>query len=138
QRPSHDHHHEHAEEEADHEEEHEEHEEEGFSAYEAYRAQDDVVTLGLRRDHVFNDFQILRAALFGGMGDNEMGESSWFAGAGLEFQWRENGLEPGGQSLRWRTEVIRFDGGSAEDHDHDHEDDHAEEPEEEHGEEAGG
>ena len=145
QRPSYAHDHGHGEEEdhdhaEDHDDdEHDDHDHEGFSAYEAYRAQDDVVTIGLRRDHVFNDFQVLRGALFGGMGDNEMGENSWFAGAGLEVQWRENGFEPGGQSLRWRTEVIHFDGGAVavhEDHEEDH--DHEEAHEEDHIEEAGG
>jgi hypothetical protein len=105
QRPSHDHAHDHGEED-DHDDEAHDHSD--FGAFEPYRVIDDVATIGLRRDHGFSDFHKLGLAAFGGMGDNELGDNSWFAGAGLEYQWRENGFEPGGRALRWRTEVIRF------------------------------
>lgn len=140
----------------DHDHDEHDHEHGGFEAFEAYRVNDDVFTIGFRNDLVFNDFRVLRSNLFAGLGDNEGGTRSSFAGAGVEFQWRENGLEPGGRSFRWRNEVIFFDSnasshdhgeddheedhhdhdehGHEEDHDHDHEDhDH-----DEHGEEGSG
>ena len=159
QRQAHDHNHGHGSEEDDHDHDHGDdhdhdddhgHESGDYNSYEEYRVQDDVITVGLRRDHVFNDFQILRGTLFGSMGDNELGESSWLGGAGLEYQWRENGYEPGGQSVRWRTQVVRFDGGSVEYHDHeddhghdddheeDHADDHEDDHDDDHAEEGGG
>lgn len=127
QRPSHDHAHDHGEED-DHDDEVHDHSD--FGAFEPYRVMDDVLTVGLRRDHGFSDFHKLGLAAFGGMGDNEFGDNSWFAGAGLQYQWRENGFEPGGRALRWRTEVIRFfsdAGDHDDDHADEHEDDHADE-----------
>lgn len=157
--PSHDHDHGHSDEEEheddhdehdDHEEEHEDdHDDHGhgsFEGLEEYRPVDDVFTVGIRHDRLLNDFHQLRFAGFGGTGDSELGETAWFAGAGVEYQWRENGLEPGGRALRWRTEIIRFR-GDAGSHDHDHEEDHDDheddhddhgEEEEEHHEEEGG
>lgn len=144
QRPSHDHDHgghddDHGHEEdhghdEEHDEDHDEHAHEGFEAYEAFRVSDDVFTLGLRRDQVFNDFQRLGLAAFGGFGENEGGEDSWFAGLGTEYTWRENGLEPGGRALRWRTTVMWFEGDAHAEH-HEEEDAH-DEHEEEHHEEA--
>ncbi|MDF3129207.1 hypothetical protein P0Y35_08375 [Kiritimatiellaeota bacterium B1221] len=136
QTPPHDHDHGDEEEEhegedhddhADHDDHDHDHDHSGYSAYEEYRVKDDVVTIGLRHDHAFNDFKTLRGSLFGGMGDNELGENSWFASAGVEYQWRENGWEAGGKSLRWRTEALRFNGGPVESHDHEeeeHDEDH--------------
>jgi len=157
--PSHDHDHGHSDddheehgedhdhEEHDHDAEHDDHEEEdhddhghsheGFGGFEEYRPADDVFTLGIRHDRFINDFQQLRFAGFGGMGDSEIGETSWFAGAGVEYQWRENGLEPGGRAVRWRTEAILFEGEAGshdhdEDHDHDHEEEHDDDHDEDH------
>lgn len=146
QRPSHDHDHghggeeEHGEEE-DHEDEHH-HEAGGIESFEPYRVMDDVFTLGFKNLHRFDDFKSVNSALFGGWGENEGGTDSWFAGAGVEFTWRGNGLEPGGKALRWRTEVMLFDSEASA---HDHEDEHGEEEdheedhheEEEHAEEEG-
>jgi len=154
QRPDHSHAHGHVEEEAhEHEEEDHHHEEEeghhheeeeahgheghdhgeGFQQLEAFRVQDDVFTAGLRKDVVLDDFNRWTFAGFGGTGDTEEGEDAWFAGLGVEYQWRENGLEPGGRALRWRTEVIRFAGkGHAE---HGHEEEHGEHEDEDHHEE---
>ncbi|WFB36309.1 hypothetical protein P3T73_00840 [Kiritimatiellota bacterium B12222] len=141
--------------EHDEEEDHDAHEDEddhddhahgeGFEGFEEYRVQDDVFTLGFLNDTAFNDFKSIRSTLFGGMGDNELGESSWFAGAGVEWEWRENGLEPGGRAIRWRNQITFFNGGAAEsdhDHDEDHdehedEDDHDEHEHDDHAEESG-
>ncbi len=155
QRPDHSHDHghggedEHGHEDEDHDdeehegEEHEEHGDEhghehgeGFEALEEFRVQDDVWTLGLRKDLAVDDFNRWTFAGFGGGGDNETGESSWFAGVGVEYTWRENGLEPGGRAVRWRTEIIHMD-GKAGAHDDDHEEEHEEEEHEEEHEEHG-
>ncbi|MCB1092875.1 MAG: hypothetical protein KDL87_15165, partial [Verrucomicrobiae bacterium] len=81
----------------------------------------------------------------GAWGDNEFGRRSQVYGLGLEYLWRENGYGTGGNSLRWRTELMLRDvqaasghlhGEEEDDHDHeehaDHEEDHGHE---EHGEE---
>jgi hypothetical protein len=129
--PSHSHAHghveEHHEDEGDEHEEHAHTHEEGFGSLEAFRLQDDILTLGLRRLYRHNDFHSFTLAAFGGVGDNEEGGDAWFAGAGLEYQWRENGLAPGGRALRWRSEVIRFAANGAA-----HEEEHHEEAEHEH------
>ena len=96
-------------------------------ALEELRLEDDFVTLGFRKQFRQNDFHALNTALAGGRGDNEEGGNTWFALAGLEYHWRENGFEPGGREVIWRTEVIRFSGdanGRHHDDDH-HDDDHA-------------
>ncbi len=96
-------------------------------ALEELQLEDDFVTIGFRKQFRRNDFHALNTALAGGRGDNEEGGTSWFALAGLEYNWRENGFEPGGRELIWRTEVIRFS-GDANGHHHDdhghHDDDH--------------
>lgn len=110
---------------------------EGFGGFEEVRMRDDIVSLGLRRDHIFDDFHTVRLAAFGAMGDNEAGENAWLAGAGAEYQWRENGLEPGGRALRVRAEAIRFMGDPHGEEEH-HEEREEHEEEEGHGDEEGG
>jgi hypothetical protein len=115
QRPDHDHDHGH------------DHEESGFSDLESVRVQDDVWTVAARGDWVIDDFNRWSFAGFGGGGDSESGESSWFAGAGVQYLWRENGLEAGGRAVRWRAEAIILDGTASAHEHHDHEEDHHEE-----------
>ncbi len=133
QRPAHDHDHDAEEDHDDHGEEEHSHELGGIESFEPYRVSDDVFTLGFKNQHRFNDFHSLNSTLFGGLGDNESGEESTFAGAGVEYQWRENGLEAGGKALRWRAEVMLFDSEVAahEEHEEEDQDDHAEEEHEE-------
>lgn len=54
----------------------------------------------------YNDFHQFR---FGGSvitGDNMFGRTTTAGGVDVEYHWRENGLEDGGRSLRWLTELM--------------------------------
>ncbi len=143
--PSHEHAHGHEEEEEHHDEEGEEHDEDEHEdeehghedehghggpreVYEAYWLTDDVYTVDLRHRLDFDDFKKLHLAAFAGFGDNEMGESSYYASVAKEYVWRENGLEAGGRSLSWRSELILLNGDGGE---HGHDDEHEEEEHEE-------
>lgn len=155
--PSHDHDHGHGDEDHDedhdadhddheeeHEEDHDDHAHEGYGSLEEFRLKDDVFTVGYRTLLRRNDFHSWTLAAAGGMGDNEAGGDAWFALLGAEYAWRENGLEPGGRAVTWRTEVVRFSGEAGahgeddheEEHDHDAEHDHDDEYDDGHGEKA--
>ncbi len=93
---------------------------------------DDVVTVANWTNiYHYNDFHQYRAGLSGAWGGNQYGRGTQIYGAHFEYQWRENGFEPGGRYLRWRSEVMwRRWGADAgmelAGHEHDHEDGHAE------------
>jgi hypothetical protein len=94
---------------------------------EEFRVDEDIVTVGFRTLLRRNDFHAWTLAAAGGHGTNEEGGRSWFGLLGAEYGWRENGLEPGGRSVTWRTEFIRFYGeegrhghGHSDGHGHDH------------------
>jgi len=52
------------------------------------------------------DFHQFRAGLSSAFGENLSGLRTQIHGAHLEYQWRENGLEPGGRFLRARSEAM--------------------------------
>jgi hypothetical protein len=52
-----------------------------------------------------NDFHAVRAGLSYAYGDNQTGEAKPLYGGHLEYQWRANGLESGGNYLRGRSEL---------------------------------
>ncbi|CAN5344374.1 hypothetical protein BH23VER1_BH23VER1_15880 [soil metagenome] len=84
----------------------------------------------------YNDFHQHRFTLSGAWGENEFGRTSQLYGIGYEYQWRENGLAPGGRYFRWRNELgYRTFGavGEEEEEDDDHGHDEEEEEDEEHG-----
>ena len=54
----------------------------------------------------YNDFHQHRFVASAAWGDNEYGRTTSIYGAGYEYQWRENGYEPGGRYFRWRNEVV--------------------------------
>lgn len=54
----------------------------------------------------YNDFHQFRGGLSGAWGRNLWGRTTQIYGAHLEYQWRENGYEPGGRYFRWRTEAM--------------------------------
>lgn len=54
----------------------------------------------------YNDFHQFRGGLSGAWGENIWGKLTQIYGAHFEYQWRENGYEPGGDYFRWRTEAM--------------------------------
>jgi hypothetical protein len=120
-----------------HEEEHEhEHEDHGEAAYEGDGALfgDVLTTANWTNLWNLNDFHQFRGGFSGAWGDNAWSKTTQVYGAHFQYEWRQNGLEPGGAYLRWRTEVLlrNFDavGGAHEDeHEHEHEDEHEHEEE---------
>ncbi len=106
---------------------------------------DDVMTVANWTNiYNYNDFHQYRAGVSGAWGDNQYGRGTEVYGAHFEYQWRQNGFEPGGRYFRWRTEMMwrrwgaqsgvlgGHDDHGHDDHGHGH-DDHAEhEHEDEH------
>jgi len=83
----------------------EEEEEEGLEG-EGGLFDTEIVTLRYEGRWNYNDFHQFR---FGGSfltGDNGFMRSTTAAGLDFEYGWLENGLEGGGRSVRWRTEVM--------------------------------
>ncbi len=136
----------------DHGHEHGDHEEAEFEA-EGANFTDTLVTAAWVNQYDINDMNRVTGIFSGAWGDNEFGRETQVYGLGLEYLWRENGYGPGGQSLRWRNELMyRHVGavsghlhGAEEEHDdhhehghdehEDHEEDHDHEEHEDHDEE---
>ncbi|MBL9115149.1 MAG: hypothetical protein JNJ83_09075 [Verrucomicrobiaceae bacterium] len=77
----------------------------------------------------YNDFHQFRAGISGAWGDNAWGRQSAIYGVHFEYQWRENGFEPGGDYFRWRTEAMLRRLGAVSGHlpgeeEHHHEEEH--------------
>ncbi|MCE9520249.1 MAG: hypothetical protein K8R87_11945, partial [Verrucomicrobia bacterium] len=64
----------------------------------------------------YNDFHQFRGGLSGAWGDNKWGLNTQIYGAHFEYQWRQNGYEPGGRYFRWRTEAMLRDFGAISGH----------------------
>ncbi len=101
---------------------------------------DDVMTVANWTNiYNYNDFHQYRAGISGAWGDNQYGRGTQIYGAHFEYQWRQNGFEPGGRYFRWRTEVMwrrwGAQGGVLEGHDH--HDDHEHHDEHDHDEHHG-
>lgn len=82
----------------------------------------------------YNDFHQFTGHVSVAWGDNGFGRDSMVYGAGLEYLWRENGLEAGGRAFRGRLaaiyrEIDAYGGGHHDDHDHEETDDHDHEDE---------
>ncbi len=71
----------------------------------------------------YNDFHQWTAGLSGAWGENFFGRTTQVYGVDLEYVWRQNGYEAGGNSLRWRNELlvrnVAYDLSEGHDHDHD-------------------
>ncbi|MCB1228724.1 MAG: hypothetical protein KDN19_00565 [Verrucomicrobiae bacterium] len=134
----------------EHDHEHEHGEEAEFEAEGANFA-GTLVTANWVNQYDINDMNRLTSTLSGAWGDNMFGRETQIYGLGFEYLWRENGYGAGGQSLRWRNELmyrhfgavsgeLHEHGHEEEDHDHEHEeigheDEHGHHEDEDHEEE---
>lgn len=81
----------------------------------------------------YNDFHQFTGTAHVSLGENGFGEDTQVYGLGLEYLWRENGLEPGGRYFRLRSEFMyRNADYSVHGEHHDEENDHHEEEGEHH------
>ncbi len=96
---------------------------------------DDVMTVANWTNiYHYNDFHQYRVGVSGAWGGNQYGRGTQIYGGHFEYQWRQNGFEPGGRYLRWRNEVMwrrwgadsgrQLPGHDDHDDDHDDHDDH--------------
>ncbi len=85
----------------------------------------------------YNDFHQFTGTASGAWGENEFAKLTQVYGLGFQYEWRENGYEPGGRFLRWRTEAMLRDIEAVSGHGHEHgeEEHHDEEEDDEHAEE---
>lgn len=75
-----------------------------FDAEEAYLSED-IFTARWMSRYAFSDFQAIAFGLSYAGGDNEFDRSTHIYGVDFGYQWRENGLEPGGRSFRLSNEL---------------------------------
>jgi hypothetical protein len=87
---------------------HHEHEEETrYVADESYFSEDSITSVVNWTNVVYyNDFHQFRFGASGAWGDNASGYRTSIYGAHFEYQWRENGFDPGGRYLRIRSEAM--------------------------------
>ncbi|MFN0130574.1 MAG: hypothetical protein ACKV19_28265 [Verrucomicrobiales bacterium] len=105
------------------EEGHDDHDEALFESEGAYF--DDVLTVAnWTNAWNLNDFHQFRGGLSGAWGNNVGSETTQVYGAHFQYEWRRNGLEPGGAYFRWRTEVMIRDFDAVSEGDHGHGDEH--------------
>ncbi len=90
------------------EDEHEEHEEALFEG-EGAAFDDMLYTINWTNIWEMNDFHKLRGGLSYAWGDNTWNRMASVFGAHVEYVWQKNGPDPGGNYLRWRTEVMLRD-----------------------------
>lgn len=89
-----------------HEHDDADHAEEPLYEGEGARFDDLLTTVNWTNQFNYNDFHQFRGGLSGAWGDNLWGRQTAIYGAHIEYQWRQNGFEPGGQYFRWRTEAM--------------------------------
>ncbi len=94
-----------------HEEEEEEHGDGPEPAYEGHAAafSGPLLVANWTNLYQLNDFHSLRAGASYARGENEWGRHSTIYGTHLEYQWKANGLEAGGNYFRWRNEIMLWD-----------------------------
>lgn len=117
----------------------EEHAEEAEFEAEGANFIDTVVTATWVNQYDIDDRNRITGVLSGAWGDNQFGRSSQVYGLGLEYLWRDNGYQPGGNSLRFRNELMYRHFGAISGHlpGEEEEEEHHDEEEEEHGHEEG-
>lgn len=70
---------------------------------------DDIVTARYQARFGLNDFHRFQVGGSFVTGENGFGRTTKIYGADVTYTWRQNGLESGGQQLRWRNEWIMRD-----------------------------
>ncbi|HCN28235.1 MAG TPA: hypothetical protein DIT64_05540 [Verrucomicrobiales bacterium] len=91
--------------------EHEEHDHGGFAGRynpdESHFGEDQtLVVANWTNIWNYNDFHQFRGGFSGAWGDNHSGFRTSVYGAHFEYQWRQNGFEPGGRYFRVRSEAM--------------------------------
>lgn len=78
-----------------------------YNPEEAHFAEDAfLLTANWTNVYNYNDFHQFRGGISGAWGDNQSGYRSSVYGAHFEYQWRENGFDPGGRYFRVRSEAM--------------------------------
>jgi hypothetical protein len=132
---THGHHHHHGHGHGNGDEDHDDHDDHAEPAFEGEGAafQDFLVTAAWVNQYDFNDNNRVTGILSGAWGENAFGRNTQVYGLGLEYLWRENGYAMGGNSFRWRTEMMirstdavsgHLPGEGHDDHDDHDDDDH--------------
>ncbi len=74
----------------------------------------------------YNDFHQFTGGISAAFGENLFGRNTQIYGLDFEYLWRQNGYEPGGDYLRWRSEFmvrrVEAGGDGHGHHDHGHDD----------------
>ncbi|MCH2059832.1 MAG: hypothetical protein MK183_04325 [Verrucomicrobiales bacterium] len=114
----------------------EEHGEEAEFEAEGANFSDDLFTIAWLNQYDIDDMNRFQGVLSAAWGDNGYGRNTEVYGAGLEYLWRENGYAAGGQSLRWRNEIMYRNVDAVSGHlpgEEEHHDEHGDEHHDEHG-----
>lgn len=83
------------------------HEEPRYAAEESHFGKSEVLMVANWTNvYNYNDFHQFRGGISGAWGDNHSGYRTSVYGVHGEYQWRENGFEPGGRYLRVRSEAM--------------------------------
>ncbi|MDZ4286896.1 MAG: hypothetical protein U0984_03005 [Prosthecobacter sp.] len=78
-----------------------------YHQHESSFAEDGFITsVNWTNVYNYNDFNQFRGGLSGAWGENHSGYQSSIYAAHFEYQWRENGFEPGGHYFRVRSEAM--------------------------------
>lgn len=115
----------------EHDHEHEHGEEAQFEA-EGANFGGTLVTANWVNQYDINDMNRLTGMVSGAWGDNMFGRETQIYGLGFEYHWRENGYGAGGQSMRWRNELMYRHFGAVSGELHQHEEGEEEKHEHEH------
>jgi len=76
-----------------------------FDDDEAYLSEK-ILTARWMSRYAFSDFHAIAAGVSYAGGDNEFDRSTHVYGFDFAYQWRENGLEPGGRAFRLSNELV--------------------------------
>lgn len=93
----------------DDDDEHGHEDEQGHSEFEELGYSDTLGTARIHTRYSVNDFNQWGGGISYAFGEIESGEDLNTIGLHLNYTWRENGLEPGGNAIRWTTELLRRD-----------------------------